>query len=366
MKIALIRKNYSSYGGAENYLRLVAQGLNAKGHDVHIFSASNWHDNAFPVHRIKTLNKPSFLSNIFFAVNSKAVLKKESFDCIFSFERTFFQDIYRAGDGCHREWLNKRRMIEPFLKKVSFPLNPHHLALFYLEKRCFSKSKKIIANSVMVKDDIIKHYSIPDRKIHVIYNGVDLNRFRPVTAEQKTIAKHSLGIKENKVILFVGADFKRKGLTVLLKAVSLLDMKDKKLIVVGKKETPQYLKIAKKLRIEKHVVFWGHEPEIEKFLIIADVFVLPTIYDPFSNAALEAMASGLPVVTTAYNGASELIENGVNGFIISDPLDERAFADKISDALLRTEEMGKNAGTKAEDYSIEKAVEKIVKVISGK
>ena len=216
----------------------------------------------------------------------------------------------------------------------------------------------------MVKNDIIKHYSIPDRKIHVIYNGVDLNRFRPVTAEQKTIAKHSLGIRENKVILFVGADFKRKGLTVLLKAGSLLDMKDKKLIVVGKKETPQYLKMAKKLKIEKHVVFWGHEPEIEKFLITADVFVLPTIYDPFSNAALEAMASGLPVVTTAYNGASELIESGVNGFIISDPLDERAFADKISDALLRTEEMGKNARTKAEDYSIEKAVDDIIETIT--
>ena len=365
MKIALIRKNYSSYGGAENYLRLVAKGLNAKGHDVHIFSASNWHDNAFSVHRIKTLNKPSFLSNIFFAVNSKAVLKKESFDCIISFERTFFQDIYRAGDGCHREWLNKRRMIEPFLKKLSFSLNPHHLVVFYLEKRCFSKSKKIIANSMMVKNDIIKHYSIPDRKIHVIYNGVDLNRFRPVTAEQKTIAKHSLGIRENKVILFVGADFKRKGLTVLLKAGSLLDMKDKKLIVVGKKETPQYFKMAKKLRIEKHVIFWGHEPEIEKFLIIADVFVLPTIYDPFSNAALEAMATGLPVVTTAYNGASELIENGVNGFIISDPLDERAFADKISTALLKAEEIGKNARTKAEDYSIEKAVDSIIKVILG-
>src|SRR4030067_3359904 len=106
---------------------------------------------------------------------------------------------------------------------------------------------------------------MPDRIIQWICNGVEFKRFSPVTVEQKTIAKHSLGIKENKVILFVGADFKRKGLSVLLKAVSLLDMKDKKLIVVGEKETPQYLKIAKKLRIEKHVVFWGHEPEIENF-----------------------------------------------------------------------------------------------------
>jgi UDP-glucose:(heptosyl)LPS alpha-1,3-glucosyltransferase len=76
------------------------------------------------------------------------------------------------------------------------------------------------------------------------------------------------------------------------------------------------------------------------------------------------MASGLPVVTTSYNGASELVENGVQGFVIDNPLDTRAFAEKISTALLQTEDMGKKARIKAESYSIEKAVDKIIKVIS--
>ncbi len=367
LKIALIRKNYSPYGGAENYLNLVSNGLQARGHEVHIFSADRWSEKSYCIHRVRTIKKPSFLSNMLFALNLKNELKKNHFDCILSFERIFFQDIHRAGDGCHREWLNKRKTIEPFLKKLSFILNPHHLTLLYLEKQCFLGSKAIIANSKMVKKDIIKHYFIPEEKIHVIYNGIDLQRFHPMAKEQKTAIKNSFdifGIKGNKVILFVGADFKRKGLTTLLKAFSLLDIKDVKLIIAGRPAKTQYLSMTKKLGIDKNVIFWGTEQEIEKLYSIADVFVLSTIYDPFSNATLEAMASGLPVVTTSYNGASELVENGVQGFVIDNPLDTRAFAEKISTALLQTEDMGKKARIKAESYSIEKAVDKIIKVIS--
>ncbi|MBI4653530.1 MAG: glycosyltransferase family 4 protein [Nitrospirae bacterium] len=376
-KIALIRKNYTPYGGAENYLRLVAKGLKAEGYEIHVFSRDIYQNNDFIIHKINSPNKPSFLSNIFFAVNSRNALKKESFDCVLSFERIPFQDIYsvrkkalsklsngvyRAGDGCHREWLNKRKLIEPFFKNLSFFINPHHLTLLYLEKQCFLNSRIIIANSIMVKNDIIKHYNIPEDKIHVIYNGVDLNRFHPVSREESRNVKSSLGIKEDRVILFAGSDFKRKGLITLLRATSLLDMKDKRLIVVGKGNISYYLKKAKELRTDKHVTFWGSEKEIERLYGIADIFVLPTIYDPFSNATLEAMASGLPVVTTAYNGASELIEDRIQGFIVNDPLDAKTFANRISTTLNNAGEMGRNARIKAENFSIEKAVDEIIKM----
>jgi UDP-glucose:(heptosyl)LPS alpha-1,3-glucosyltransferase len=365
-KIALIRKNYTLYGGAENYLNLVADRLLAQGHEVHIFSANHTDKSSFQTHRVKAVKKPSLLSNISFALNARALLKKHFFDCILSFERTLYQDFYRAGDGCHREWLNRRRIIEPFLKKISFNLNPHHLMLLYLEKQCFLGSKAIIANSTMVKKDIIKHYAVPAEKIHLIYNGVDLQRFRPIGKEQKNLIKNSLDIKNNKVVLFVGADFKRKGLFTLLKAFSLLDIKDLKLIVAGKPAETRHLSMAKKLGIDRNVIFMGAVKEIERLYSIADVFVLPTVYDPFSNATLEAMASGIPAITTSCNGASELIENGVQGFAINNPLDAHAFAEKISIALQQSEQMGKQARIRAEDYSIEKAVNEIIKVISNK
>lgn len=153
-------------------------------------------------------------------------------------------------------------------------------------------------------------------------------------------------------------------MTTLFKAFSLLDIKDVKLVIAGRLVKKRYVSMAKNLGIDKNIIFWGTEQEIEKLYSIADVFVLPTIYDPFSNATLEAMASGLPVVTTSYNGTSELIDNGVNGFVINNPLNTRDFAEKISTALLQAEDMGEKARAKAEDYSIEKTVNKIIKVIS--
>lgn len=364
MKIALVRKNYTHYGGAENYMKLVADGLAYRGHEVRIFSSGDWPEE-YSVTKISPFRKPSFLSNVLFAAESRRALRKEPADCILSFERTYFQDIYRAGDGCHREWLNKRGVLESRLKKISFSLNPHHRLLLFLENKCFMNSGKIIANSMMVKRDIMKHYPVDDGKIEVIYNGTDLKRFRPVGKEEKAALRERLNIKEEKVVLFVGADFKRKGLPVLFKAFSLLKRDGVRLIVVGRRPKPEFISMAKKFGIDKEVTFWGPEKKIEELYWVSDLFVLPTIYDPFSNATLEAMASGIAVITTSHNGASEIIEDNVHGYVLKDPMDHYALARNISNALDRSEVLGKETRIKAEDYPIGNSIEKIINMISG-
>jgi UDP-glucose:(heptosyl)LPS alpha-1,3-glucosyltransferase len=363
VKIAFIRKNYRAFGGAENYLNHVAKALKAKGHDIHVFSAENWPDNTLCVHKIGSLKKPSFISQGIFAFVSRAKIKREHFDCVISFDRTLFQDIYRAGDGCHREWLSKRKRIASMFKKASFLLNPHHHVLLYLEKKCFLNSKLIIANSNMVRGDITKHYSVSHKKIKVVYNGVDLKRFRPIDKLKKTDMKNFFGITEGKVILYIGADAKRKGLTTLLKAYSLLPARGTRVVVVGCRNA-SLLSLTRNLGIDEQVTFWSNEKEIEKVYLLADVFVLPTIYDPFSNATLEAMASGLPVITTSSNGASELIDNGMQGYVLDDPLDTATLSQNISAVLQNSEHMGNKARLRAEDCSLEKAVNKIMEIIS--
>jgi len=365
MKIALVRKNYTPYGGAENYLRLVAGKLAGLGHEIDIFSSTDRPDPDFKIRRVKTLRKPSFLSNIMFAVKSREALQHAAPDVILSFERTLYQDIYRAGDGCHKEWLKRRGIIESSLKQVSFNINPHHRLLLYLERRCFESSRCIIANSKMVKNDIVRNYSISPDKIVVIYNGVDTERFKPAGDEQKNLLRSEYRIKEDNVVLFVGADFKRKGIAALLKAFSMLDLKETRLIIAGKAAKPEYIAMAEKLGISKKVTFWGPEKEVTKLYALSDLFVLPTIYDPFSNATLEAMASGLPVITTQYNGVSEIIEDGVQGFIV-DPMDAELLSKRIESALADAQEMGRRARTLAEDYPIENAVDEIVGLVSGK
>lgn len=363
MKIALVRKNYTHYGGAENYIKLVANGLVSRGHEVRIFSAADWPEE-YSVTKICSFRKPSFLSNILFAAESKKELQREASDCIISFERTYFQDIYRAGDGCHREWLNKRGILESAMKKISFSLNPHHRVLLFLEEKCFLNSRKIIANSKMVKEDIMKHYPVDGENIEIIYNGTDLERFRPVGKEERAAIRERLNIKEEKVILFAGADFKRKGLPVLLRAFSLIKRDGVRLIAAGKQPKPEFISLARELGIEKEVTFWGSERKIEDLYAVSDLFVLPTIYDPFSNATLEAMASGLPVITSSNNGASELIQDGVEGYVISDLSDADGLAGRITAAFENSEKMGENARRKAKELPIEKSTDKIMKIIS--
>ena len=138
-----------------------------------------------------------------------------------------------------------------------------------------------------------------------------------------------MNIREDNIILFVGADFRRKGVTSLLKAFSLMDIKNTRLIIAGRPAGTEYFSMTKKLGIDSKVIFWGPEKDVKNLYVMSDVFVLPTIYDPFSNATLEAMSSGLPVITTPYNGVSEIIDDGVQGFIV-DPLDLKLLAEKIT------------------------------------
>lgn len=341
MKIALIRKNYTPYGGAEKYLSRLIRELCRQGHEVHIL-AKQWEKPPeagaqICFHPIKAFGGLSFLEALFFAKAAFTVIKQEKFDIIHSFERTFFQDIYRAGDGCHREWLRRRKKIDPWYKKPSYSFNPKHLVILYLEKRLFNSPylKYVIANSQRGKKEIMQHYGLAEEKIRVVYNGVDLAQFNPMRVQQiREIWREKWGVKkEDFVFLFVGSGFARKGLTFLLKAFSFLDKKNIKLLVVGKNGLQKYKEYSWELDLAERVHFAGPQKEVDFFYGGSDFFILPSIYEPFSNACVEALASGLPVITTQINGAAELIREGENGLLIKDPTNIWEIKDKLQEAI---------------------------------
>lgn len=389
MKIALVRMKYVPYGGAENYLTLVGKELLRQGHEVHIFSnrwegddpetshvlATGQGSGPFIFHNVPIIKGVSFLRALSFAVISFLLLKKERLDIIISFDRILYQDIYRAGDGCHREWLEQRKRIESPLKTLLTTIDPFHRTILYLERRIYQGggSKRIVTNSFKGKTDIIKYFQTPEERITVIYNGVDSSRFNQSNRGlYRDEIRRKYGIGDDIVILFVGSGFERKGLGFLLKGVSLLNSKLKaqssklkgnlKILVVGKGNYSYYKKMGRKLGIEQDIIFAGPTNMVEKYYASSDIFVLPSIYDPFSNACLEAMASGLPVITTKNNGASEIIENGMDGFVIEDPsdIDEMEYKTRLlMDQDLR-EAFGKRAREKAERFDIENAVRNLV------
>jgi UDP-glucose:(heptosyl)LPS alpha-1,3-glucosyltransferase len=157
-------------------------------------------------------------------------------------------------------------------------------------------------------------------QVVVAYNGVDGTRFSPeLRARYRGSRRASLGVEpEDLLILFVGSGFARKGLGSLLVAGSTLRTRGVpfRLVVVGAGSREGWIRRARTLGIAEYVSFTGHVRDPESFYAAADVFALPTFFDPFANATLEAMAAGLPVVTSRDNGAAEVLRPGVDGLIV--------------------------------------------------
>jgi UDP-glucose:(heptosyl)LPS alpha-1,3-glucosyltransferase len=346
MKIALIREKYTDFGGAERYVASLAENLALRGHEIEIF-ASTWKTRseegpsealAFrPVlRRVPVVKGPSFLQILSFAFSVRKMLQGGRYDIIHSFERTLYQDIYRAGDGCHREWLIQRRKIDPPGKGLLHRINPLHRTLLWIEKQIFSEEgcRAVVANSRRGKKEIMTHYGVPDNRISVIYSPVERNRFscgRKLESREKLLSQ--LGLKpESALLLFVGSGFQRKGLAAALRALALL-RSPAHLIAVGKDRLAPYRRLAESLGVENSVSFTGPISDVAPYYQGADLFIFPTIYEPFSNVCIEAMAAGLPVVTSRINGASEMIIEGENGHVIEDPLDPAEIAAKIRAGL---------------------------------
>lgn len=345
MKLALIRKKYSPFGGAERYVDTLVEHLLGLGHEVHIF-ANQWESatrnpqlatGKLFFHKVPMIKGMSALKVLSFAINAKRLLQKEKFDLIHSFERTLYQDVYRAGDGCHKEWLIQRAKYESTWKTFLVRTNPLHWSFLWIEKQIFNQknTKIIIANSQRGKEEIIRHYGFPSDRICILYNGVDSTSFHPDNRQKfRKAVRDQIGLAEDdKIMLFLGSGFERKGLRFAIEALCKMNDPKIKLIVVGRDNPRKFKKQVIRLGVIDKVIFYGSTEEPERLYAAADIFVLPTIYEPFSNACLEAMASGLPVVTSKINGVSELIEDGITGVCVEDPSDVEALKEAIQRLL---------------------------------
>ncbi len=328
MRIGIIRGAFNPYGGAEVFLARFIKALISKGHEVLVY-AREWPEaEGVSLHRI-TAGGPSFLRPLIFALKVKKAVEADNPDVVIGFERTFSQDIYRAGDGCHREWLRRRAQTVGPMKRLLLALSPKHRVLLYLEKRLFTDPRlsKVVANSERGKREITGLYGLRPEDICVIYNGTPpLKAKGAERAKEKKRLRQELKIApEAPVLLFVGSGFERKGLRYLIRALAILP-EETVLVVIGKGRIAPYEKEAERLGIEKRVRFLGPVKGATSYYPVADVFVLPSIYEPFSNACVEAMAAGLAVVTSRVAGVSEIIVDGIEGGVVEDPTDAEALA----------------------------------------
>ncbi len=170
----------------------------------------------------------------------------------------------------------------------------------------------VLCLSEYIKGYVKKHYPLPDEQLVTLFNAVDLNRFEPETRHSRVEVK----------ALFIGQDFVRKGLRPAVVAISMLKDPRVTLTVVGKRNWKIHLPFP-------FIRFVGHSPDTRPYYAEADFFVLPTKHDPCSLVVLEALAMGLPVISTKFNGACEIMTDGVHGFVLDDPNDVGALADAM-------------------------------------
>lgn len=342
VKVCFISPEYLPVsGGTGAYVRYLSNELVKYGNSVYVMAGYDANGEVklnenYYIFLVKTLGLPVVKSFLFSFSASKRLSE---------IDRRFAIDIAHANlplvpsfaipndfgkkliSTVHSTWKGEADAIkhEPFSRLNS---NEKFMVSFnwflrILETIMLKRSDKIIAVSEYTKRELMENYQFKYDKIQVIHNGVDVNKFKP--AENKPKVKNELGFnEEDKLILYVGRLYSRKGLFTLMNSIPRVVRKFKnvKFVFSGKglrNEKEKFTRYAAKLGVKDNIIFTGYFPDskLPKLYQAADIFVFSTIYENLPFAILEALASGLPVVTTDVGGIPEVIDDGKNGFLVA-------------------------------------------------
>lgn len=314
--IAIVRRGFSPTGGAEKFLARFATEAQARGRHVVLVADRPWPEETLPGIAQTVLRGRTAWS---FAKSVERWRASLGDGPLLSLERLFSADCYRAGDGVYSAWMKRRSEYDPFIHVLLRKISLKYFHLLRLEKCCFSPGRTgaVIVNSRLVGGEIEKIFGYPREKIHLVRNGIPADFM--LGAPGKAEARRQLGLPpEGFIAAFAGTGWKRKGLRFAVAAMKRANIPGATLAVAGRGNPPA--------GAGPDAVFLGPVRDVRPLLGAADVFILPTVYDPFSNACLEALAAGLPVITTACNGCSEVLREGVNGSVVQTPDDIEAFS----------------------------------------
>jgi UDP-glucose:(heptosyl)LPS alpha-1,3-glucosyltransferase len=310
VKIGLAVRHFGPVGGMEGVAHGFAQWLVSEGHDADLWTA----DISANTDGLRVREFRAFGRGVLWKAHSLRRALREiptgEYDGFVHFERGGRGGTYRAGAGCHATWVSRRgvRVGDGWLTA--------------LDHKTMHEAERVVVNSEMVRDEIVHQYGVPLERIRLVRNGVDLNRFRPGPQ------------KDDPTILFPGGERPRKGLFTALEALRLIP--SARMVVLGEVSARAH-RWAQSAGVAGRVDFVGRVDDPEKHMASAHVVVLPTRYDPSSNVVLEAMACGVPPVTTEYDGAAELLPHP--WMAIADPTDAKACAEVLV-AVMNEQKLG--------------------------
>lgn len=314
--VVLLKSQVRSKGGLEKSASRIAKAFAERGARVSVLTTgTNSHiEGEISVHATKPPIWPPFFRMEHFDRFVADWLKKNPADLIFGMDRNRFQTHFRAGNGVHDAYLKSRILTEGKWKYYSCLLNPMHRKILDIEKKAFENPslKKLFTNSHMVKQQILERFSTDPEKIQVIHNGVEWHEMEGdfnVWSEKREELLRARALPSDAFhLLFIGNGYLRKGLLQLLAAIAELKTADIHLSVIGKEShLGLYQAAARKLGIGARVHFFGPQVDTRPFYQYADALAIPSFYDPFANVTVEALAMGLFVISSKFNGGSEIL-----------------------------------------------------------
>ena len=331
IKVAVVIPKYGLVGGAEGFVYALTERLAMRNEfEIHVF-ANRWRQGKAPVlfHKVPILVFPRFLKQISFAWFVNRQIQRGRYDLIHSHDRIFRMNLFSMHGIPHEIWIRRMRNKRPSL---------FDRGMAWVERKGLTGPPvpKVLPVSSLVKSELQRRYPELESHVEVIHPGVSLSRFSrmdPKACRREIRKRHNIK-PEDLVILFVGMNFEIKRLGLVIEGISKLpkggDGPDVKLLVVGKGKEAVYLAMAREYGVAEQVIFAGVTREVEKYYFAGDVFAMPSVYDTFGMAVLEAMAAGLPVVISRTVGAGDLVRNGIEGFVLKDPPSPAEFSEKIA------------------------------------
>jgi UDP-glucose:(heptosyl)LPS alpha-1,3-glucosyltransferase len=366
-RIALIRQKYNPAGGAERFVSRATRALVEQGADITLITRKWDQESAQRVVQLTPWYLGSTWRDWSFSRAVCRYLQHTHYDLVQSHERLICCDVFRAGDGVHREWLTQRARAMAPLRRLAMRVNPHHAYVLHAERQMFAspRLRAVICNSRMVREELVRHYGLRQDQLTVVYNGVDLEEFSPRRREPwRSTQRQALGIaQEMLTLLHVGSGFERKGVGTILRAMARASAACHLIVVGSDKREERYKSLAGELGIASRVHFTGVQQDPKRYYAAADAFVMASLYEPFANASMEALAMGLPVVTSTKSGTAEILEQGKTGYVC-DALDIGGFSSAI-DALANRERrlvMGAAARALAENFTVDAMTAQLLKL----
>jgi len=336
LRVAIVRQKYTPHGGAELFVQNMLEALQRYTEVELTLITRQWKQKTPSQVRILECD-PFYIGRLWrdwsFARKACQIIKEHQheFHLVQSHERILCSDIYRAGEGVHREWLIQRQRAQPSWKQILNRISPYHNYILLQEKRLFQSSKihALITNSETTKAEIVRHFPNHKAPLTVIPNAVDQEKFNPRLRAQyreKILTDLNISTKCH-VSLFIGSGYERKGVDQLLRIFKDLDQ-NYHLVIIGKdKNQAAYETKSKKIGLAQRVHFLGPQIDVRPFLGAADLFIFPSLYDPLPNSTLEAAASGLPMISSKTTGAADITKS--LGITAPDPLDTNSWIREI-------------------------------------